>query len=132
MDEPSSGQVQDKQKVWLEEIIAKFNGLFEVEVSDNDQRVYVNGILKGNLLENETLNQQAEHNSKKQFTNSPDLRKALSDAAIDGFDPHALMSKQLLGSEKIQAAILEVLLGPAQLYAPRRKAEVLLRPEVGS
>lgn len=37
--------------------------------SDDDQLVYVNGVLKGKLLENETC--PAANNSKEQFANSP-------------------------------------------------------------
>jgi hypothetical protein len=48
--------------------------LFEGELTDDDQLVYVNGVLKGKLLENETLIQQAANNSKEQFANSPDLK----------------------------------------------------------
>ena len=60
-----------KEKALLAEIIQKVNGLFEGELSDNDQLVYLNGALKGKLLENDTLDQQAANNSKEQIANSP-------------------------------------------------------------
>ena len=59
MDAMGSGAVQEKQRVYLVDIIEKVNGLFEGELSDDDQLVYVNGVLKGKLLENETLVQRA-------------------------------------------------------------------------
>ena len=52
-------------------------------LTDDDQLVYVNGVLKGKLLENETLIQQAAGNSKEQFANSPDLADALIDAGYE-------------------------------------------------
>ncbi|WP_027210545.1 type I restriction endonuclease subunit R [Burkholderia sp. WSM2232] len=120
MDEVGTGAVQDKDKVLLDEIIQKVNGLFEGELTDDDQLVYVNGVIKGKLLENEMLVQQAASNSKEQFSNSPDLIKAITDAIIDAFDAHTKMSTQALGSQRIQDGIKDVLLGPAQLYEALR------------
>ncbi len=96
------------------------NGLFEGELTDDDQLVYVNGVMKGKLLENEMLVQQAASNSKEQFSNSPDLVKAITDAIIDAFDVHTKMSTQALGSQRIQDGIKDVLLGPAQPYEALR------------
>lgn len=121
MDEVGTGAVQDKDKVLLDEIIQKVNGLFEGELTDDDQLVYVNGVIKGKLLENEMLVQQAASNSKEQFSNSPDLMKAITDAIIDAFDAHTKMSTQALGSQRLQDGIKEVLLGPAQLYEALRE-----------
>ncbi|ONT92226.1 type I restriction endonuclease subunit R [Burkholderia cenocepacia] len=121
MDEVGTGAVQDKGKVLLDEIIQKVNGLFEGELTDDDQLVYVNGVIKGKLLENEMLVQQAASNSKEQFSNSPDLVKAITDAIIDAFDVHTKMSTQALGSQRIQEGIKDVLLGPAQLYEALRE-----------
>ncbi|RZS58761.1 type I restriction endonuclease subunit R [Sphaerotilus mobilis] len=116
MDGAGTGGVQEKQKDYLVEIIEKVNGLFEGELSDTDQLVYVNGALKGKLLENELLVQQAASNSKEQFANSPDLKQALLDAIMDAFDAHQKMSTQALGSERVQDGLRDILLGPAQLY----------------
>ncbi|MBW0447951.1 type I restriction endonuclease subunit R [Paraburkholderia phenoliruptrix] len=124
MDEVGTGAVQDKDKVLLDEIIQKVNGLFEGELTDDDQLVYVNGVIKGKLLENEMLVQQAASNSKEQFSNSPDLVKAITDAIIDAFDAHTKMSTQALGSQRIQDGIKDVLLGPAQLYEALRARHV--------
>ncbi|ARK80115.1 type I restriction endonuclease subunit R [Burkholderia pseudomallei] len=131
MDDVGSGAVQDKQKAFLNEIIEKVNGLFEGDLTDDDQLVYVNGVLKGKLLENETLVQQAMSNSKEQFANSPDLRDALLHAIMDALEAHNTMSTQALGSERVREGLKDILLGPAQLYealrarsgSPRASAE---------
>lgn len=120
MDAVGSGSVQEKQQAYLAEIIEKVNGLFEGQLTDDDQLVYVNGVLKGKLLENETLMQQAASNSKEQFANSPDLGKALMDAIIDAFEAHQAMSSQALGSERVRDGLKDILLGPAQLYESLR------------
>jgi len=120
MDAVGSGSVQDKEQAYLNEIIEKVNGLFEGELTDDDQLVYVNGVLKGKLLENETLLRQAASNSKEQFANSPDLRDALLNAIMDAFDAHQTMSTQALGSERVREGLRDILLGPAQLYEALR------------
>jgi type I restriction enzyme R subunit len=120
MDAVGSGAVQDKQQIYLSEIIEKVNGLFEGELTDGDQLVYVNGVLKGKLLENETLIQQATSNSKEQFSNSPDLKDALMNAIMDALDAHTSMSTQALGSERVRDGLRNILLGPGQLYEALR------------
>ncbi|SDV50655.1 type I restriction endonuclease subunit R [Chitinasiproducens palmae] len=121
MDAVGSGAVQEKQKAFLEEIIQKVNGLFDGELTDDDQLVYVNGVLKGKLLENGLLVRQAASNSKEQFANSPDLKDALLHAIMDAFDAHTTMSTQALGSERVRAGLKDILLGPAQLYEALRE-----------
>lgn len=121
MDAVGSGAVQEKQQAYLTEIIQKVNGLFEGELTDDDQLVYVNGVLKGKLMENETLLRQAASNSKEQFANSPDLKNALMNAIMDALEAHTTMSTQALGSEKVREGLREVLLGPAQLYEALRE-----------
>lgn len=121
MDAVGSGAVQEKEKAFLDEIIEKVNGLFDGELTDDDQLVYVNGVLKGKLLENALLVQQAASNSKEQFANSPDLKDALLHAIIDAFDAHATMSKQALDSERVRDGLKDILLGPAQLYEALRE-----------
>ena len=51
------------------------NDLFEGELTDQDKLVYVNNVIKGKLLESETLTQQAANNTKEQFANSPTSRR---------------------------------------------------------
>lgn len=120
MDAVGSGWVQEKQQAYLVEIIQKVNGLFEGELSDDDQLVYVNGVLRGKLLENATLVRQAASNSKEQFANSPDLKDALMHAIMDALDAHTTMSTQALGSERVRDGLKDILLGPAQLYEALR------------
>lgn len=120
IDALGSGMVQEKQQAYLNEIIEKVNGLFEGELSDGDQLVYVNGVLKGKLLENETLMQQAASNSKEQFAASPDLGSALMEAIMDALEAHQAMSSQALASKRVQDGLRDILLGPAQLYEALR------------
>ncbi|MGF6180890.1 type I restriction enzyme R subunit [Massilia sp. UYP32] len=120
IDAVGSGSVQEKQQAYLNEIIEKVNGLFEGELTDDDQLVYVNGVLKGKLLENETLIRQAASNSKEQFANSPDLKDAVMHAIMDALDAHQTMSTQALGSERVREGLRDILLGPAQLYEALR------------
>lgn len=117
--EAGSGSVQEKEKALLAEIIAKVNDLFQ-GTTDDDQLIYVNNVLKGKLLQSETLTQQAANNTKQQFSNSPDLAKAIVDAVIDAMDAHQAMSQQALGSKRVQEGLRDVLLGPGQLYEALR------------
>ncbi|MCA7955373.1 DEAD/DEAH box helicase family protein [Burkholderia seminalis] len=129
MDAVGSGAVHEREKAFLDEIIQKVNGLFDGELTDDDQLVYVNGVLKGKLLENALLVQQAASNSKEQFANSPDLTAALMHAIIDAFDAHTTMSKQALDSERVRDGLKDILLGPAQLYeALRARSDASPRP----
>jgi type I restriction enzyme R subunit len=120
IDATGSGHVQEKQQALLAEIIARVNGLFEGQLTDDDQLLYVNGVLKGKLLENQTLVEQAGSNSKEQFANSPDLKDALLHAIMDALEAHTTMSTQALGSERIRNGLKDILLGPAKLYEALR------------
>lgn len=118
--ETGTGSIQEKEKALLNEIIAKVNDLFEGELTDDDKLVYVNNVLKGKLLESDTLVQQAMNNTKEQFANSPDLNAELLNAIIDAFEAHQVMSKQALDSDRVRMGLLGVLLGPAGLYEALR------------
>jgi len=120
MTASGSGQVQDKEKVKLSEIVQKVNDLFDGELTDDDKLIYVNSVLKGKLLESDLLVQQAMNNSKEQFANSPDLSAELMNAIIDAFEAHGTMSKQALDSEKVRQGLRHILLGPAELYEALR------------
>jgi type I restriction enzyme R subunit len=115
------GSVQEKEKAWLSEIIKKLNDLFEGELTDQDKLVYVNNVIKGKLLESETLKQQAINNTKEQFANSPDLKTELMNAIIGALEAHNAMSTQALESESVRDGLKDVLLGPAQLYESLRR-----------
>ncbi len=80
--EVGGGAIQEKEKAWLSEIIKKVNDLFEGELTDQDKLVYVNNVIKGKLLESETLKQQATNNTKEQFANSPDLKTEIMNAVM--------------------------------------------------
>jgi type I restriction enzyme, R subunit len=124
LTESGGGSVQEKEKARLEEIIAKVNNLFEGDLSEGDRLVYVNNVIKGKLLEYETLQQQAANNTEEQFRNSPDLSKAFLDAVMDSETAFASMSKQALESERVRNGMLDILLGPGQLYkALKARAE---------
>jgi len=123
LNEAGSGSVNEKEKARLAEIIERVNGLFEGELTDDDQLVYVNNVLKGKLLESEELATQAANNTKAQFANSPTLSQEILNAVMDALAAHSTMSKQALGSERVRDGLKDVLLGPAQLYeALREKA----------
>jgi type I restriction enzyme R subunit len=119
--ETGTAQVREEKRVYLSEIIAKVNELFDGELTDQDKLVYVNDVLKGKLLESETLIQQAANNSKEQFANSPDLKTELVKAIIDALDAHTAMSTQALGSEQVRRGLQDVLLNHAQLYESLRE-----------
>ncbi len=120
MQESGSGQLQDKQKVLLSEILAGVNDLFEGDLSDDDKLVYVNQVLKGKLMESELLTQQARSNTKAQFAASPSLDAELMEAIMAAFEAHQSMSRQALESDRVRAGMKSILLGPAGLYESLR------------
>ena len=120
LSEAGSGSLHDKERALLAEIIAKVNDLFEGDLTDDDQLVYVNNVIKGKLLESKELVLQASNNTKAQFANSPTLSKEIMNAVMDAFAAHTTMSKQAIDSEKVREGLKDVLLGPAQLYEALR------------
>ena len=120
LSEVGSGSVQEKEKARLAEIISKLNDLFEGDLTDNDQLVYVNNVIKGKLLESKELALQANNNTKAQFANSPTLSTEITNAVMDALAAHEAMSKQALASERVREGLKDVLLGPAQLYEALR------------
>ncbi|MFZ5521521.1 MAG: type I restriction endonuclease subunit R [Pseudomonadota bacterium] len=120
MEAPGSGQIQDKEKTRLSEIVQKVNDLFEGELTNDDKLIYVNDVLKGKLLESDLLVQQALNNSKERFADSPDLSSELMNAIIDAFEAHSTMSRQALDSEKVRQGLKHILLGPAELWEALR------------
>jgi len=118
--EPGSGMVQEKEKAFIAELIEKLNELFGGDTTDQDQLVYVNHVLKGKLLESETLRQQAANNSKEQFANSPDLKAELLNAIMGALDAHTSMSTQALNSPTVQNGIKDILLNYEGLWEALR------------
>ena len=121
ISEAGSGSVQEKEKAWLNELIEKVNNLFEGELTEQDKLVYVNNVIKGKLLESETLQQQATNNTKEQFANSPDLKTELLNAIMGALDAHNAMSTQALNSSTIQGGMKDILLNHADLYEALRE-----------
>jgi type I restriction enzyme, R subunit len=121
LKEAGSGSVNEKERARLSEIIERVNTLFEGDLTDDDQLVYVNNVLKGKLLESEELTMQAANNTKAQFANSPTLSKELLNAIMDAYAAHSTMSKQALDSAQVREGLKEVLLGPGQLYEALRE-----------
>ena len=115
-----SGSVQDKEKALLAEIIARVNDLFEGDLTDGDQLVYINNVIKGKLLESDALRTQAQNNTKAQFAASPTLKNEILNAVMDALNAHEMMSNQALNSQRVQDGLKEILLGPGQLYEALR------------
>jgi type I restriction enzyme R subunit len=121
VDAVGSGQVQDKTRIALAELIEKVNDLFVGDLTPGDKLVYVNDVIKGKLMESEKLAEQALNNTKEQFDSSPDLDKELEGAIIDALAAHGSMSKQALESPKLRADLKAVLLGAGRLWEGLRE-----------
>jgi type I restriction enzyme, R subunit len=115
-----SGMLQEKQKAYMSELIAKLNEVFGTETSVQDQLRYVNGIILGKTLESVTLQQQAANNTKEQFKNSPDLSREVTNTVISAMDAHSIMSTQALNSPIVLRGIIDVLLNHSGLYESLR------------
>ncbi|MEZ6081890.1 MAG: DEAD/DEAH box helicase family protein [Pirellulaceae bacterium] len=120
LTEAGSGQVREKQKAYLTEIISKLNDLFGGDTTDGD-KVSFSTTLANKMLESQTLQKQAANNSKEQFSNSPDLKNELINAIIGSIDAHTDLSSKALSSDMIQQGLLNILLGPAGLYDALKK-----------
>ena len=118
--ELGGGSLQEKTKVWMAELIEKLNELFGSETTEQDQLVYVNQVLRGKMLESETLRQQATNNTKEQFAASPDLRMELQNAIIASYDAHSAMSTKALNSPVVLHGLLDILLNHSQLWESLR------------
>ena len=114
--EAGSGSVQEQQRVYMAELIAKLNDLFGSETSEQDQLRYVNGTILGKVAESAKLQQQAANNTKEQFANSPDLKTELQNAIIASYDAHTTMSTQALNSPIVMHGLLDILLNHSGLY----------------
>jgi type I restriction enzyme R subunit len=119
--EMGSGSLQEKQKALLAEIVERMNGLFDGDISDDDQLVYVNNVIRGKLLENQELVDQAANNAKAQFNTSPTISVELTNAIMDAQAAHEAMSRQALASQKVRDALKDILLGPGQLWEALRE-----------
>ena len=57
--EPAKG-IQENQRTWMREIIARLNDLFEGELTDQDRLVHLNEVLKGKLVSSRTSIRRTE------------------------------------------------------------------------
>lgn len=119
MSATGSGQVQEKEKLYLSQIVEKINELFGADTTDGDKLSWLNS-QREKLLESEVLAQQAANNTKEQFASSPDLTRVFIDALIDSHSAQSNLSLQALNSEQIQREVINLLLGPARLYEALR------------
>lgn len=121
MTETGGGEVQDKEKARLAEIISKVNDLFEGDLTDGDKVTYVRNVLLNKLLESDILVEQALINTEEQFANSPDLRSAFQNAIMDASDAYATMSRQALASDTVQTGLMDILLRDIGLWQALRQ-----------
>ncbi|MET3663604.1 type I restriction enzyme R subunit [Caulobacter sp. 1776] len=121
MAEVGSGGLHEKEKARLDEIIAKLNDLFEGEITEENQLIYLNGVLMGHMLGSEDLQTQAMANKKAQFASSPTIREEFLNAVIESEDQFSSMSQQVLSSEALREKLLDILLGPGNLYEALRE-----------
>jgi type I restriction enzyme, R subunit len=119
MTAPGTGQLQEKEKIRLSEIVQKVNDLFDGELTEHDMLAFIDS-LKGKMMESDLLVQQAMNNTKEQFSNSPDFSVEQMNAIMDAFEAFSTMSRQALDSEKVRLGLKHVLLGPAGLYESLR------------
>lgn len=115
-----SVEVRDKQKALLAEIISRVNDLFEGELMDDDKLIYVNNVIKGELIESEILAEQAANNTKEQFANSPNLANEVLNAIMNALEAHTTISKQALESETVRHGLRDILLDHTGLYEELR------------
>lgn len=106
--EVGSAEARDPLRAKLAEIIQRMNDLFEGELSEADLLSYANHI-RDKMLENQTLEQQAQHNTKEQFALG-DFRTAMMEAVADGLESYQSMAGQVLGNERIREGFATVLL----------------------
>lgn len=93
-DQVGPGQVQDKTKVDLAELIERVNDLFEGDLTAGDKLVYLNEVITGGLMESAKPIAPASNNTQAQSAASPDLTSALDGAAMNALAAHSAMSKQ--------------------------------------
>ena len=114
-------QVQNQHKTLLDAIIRRLNYLFKGQLTDSDKLVYVNNVLKVQLLESELLQQQAASSSKEQFANSAELQSELTNAIINALDAHPAMGSKALNNPSLQLDLVDFLLNQSGLWEGLRE-----------
>ncbi|MDX2194525.1 MAG: type I restriction endonuclease [Gemmatimonadales bacterium] len=130
LTEAGGGQVQEREKARLAEIIARVNDLFAGDVTEQDRLKFVYHV-RDKLLESAALQAQASGNSKAQFSASPDLTSAITEAVIGALDAYSAMSTQALNDERTRQGLKSVLLDLAGLYEGLRERGVEGKPPAG-
>lgn len=92
-----------EDEVQLREIVEKMNDLFSGNLTEADLVGYVT-TMKGKLLENEKLADQAASNSEEQFALG-DFRDILTDIVIEGQEAHNAIADQLLKDKRVFEAM---------------------------
>ncbi|MFC5132948.1 type I restriction enzyme subunit R domain-containing protein [Paeniglutamicibacter kerguelensis] len=105
--EVGTGQAKDPVLSTWEEIIQQANLPFEGEEMDAVAH-FVEGVRR-ELVKNDTLQKQAQNNSRSHFGSSPDLAQAITDAVANSMDSHYNLSLQALGDKTKMAALLKML-----------------------
>ena len=118
--EAGSGLVQEQQKVYMAELIAKLNDLFGEGTTAQDQLSFVNGTVLGKFVESKVLQQQAANNTKEQFSNSPDLMPLAADAVMGSLDANNSLGAQALNSPMVMRGMVNYLLDHSSLYETLR------------
>ena len=116
LKEAGGGNVQEKQKALLTEIIKRVNELFEGDLTDGDKLIYVQHVLLEKLKESKTLVLQAKNNNKNQFFSSPDFDTEYMNAIMDSHEANKLMSTQALNSATVRSGLKDVLMNLVGLY----------------
>lgn len=107
--EAGSGKAHPGEDEPLSAIVKKMNELFSGNLTDADKLGYVTHLV-GKMVENETLQEQAQANdSMHQFANG-DYKSVLKDSVIDAMTSHTAMADQALRDEKVLAGLAELLL----------------------
>ena len=91
--------------VALNEVIAQINDLFSGDHPDSSVRNVVTHI-KERLEESETLQQQAQNNSKEQFSASPDLHNEFYSAVIGAMESSEDLYAQTVNSPELSQKLL--------------------------
>jgi type I restriction enzyme R subunit len=121
MTDAGSGRVQEKEAVYMTQLIEKLNELFGADTTEQDQLVYVTEVIRGKLIESETLRQQAANNTREQFATSPDIDTELMSAIVEAFDAHKSMSTKALNSSSVRQGLKDVLLSYGRLWEMLRE-----------
>lgn len=97
------------------------NKIFDGDVSERTQTIYIQDVLKRRLLESEVLIRQARANRKEQFRISPDLVRSVRNLVTEAYDTHEQLSLEILESHSKLEALLDRLVESEGLYEGLRK-----------